>query len=71
MSHLVPSQGGCQPGKERSIGQDDSSRGSGSNLGVCAGAPYFLRKKQVRWLWRPDFSPNMGRQSARLWASRA
>lgn len=71
MSHLVPSQGGWQPDKERSIGQEHSSWGGESNLGVCAEAPYFLRKKQVRSLWRPDFSPNLGRKSARLWASRA
>ena len=63
MSHLVPSQGGWQPDKERSIGQDDSSWGGESNLGVGVDAPYFLRKKQARSLWRPDFSPNLGRKS--------
>ena len=63
MSHLVPSQGGCQPDKERSIGQDDSSWGGESNLGLGVDAPYFLRKKQARSRWRPDFSPNLGRKS--------
>ena len=64
MSHLVSSQGGWQPEKERSIGQDDSSWVGESTRVIGRTHPNFLRKKQVRWLRRPDFSPNLGSKSA-------